>query len=76
MDPKEMELIEKYSAEDNELKNLWEEHKLYEKQLDKFESKPFLTPQEELQKRELKKQKLEGKTLLVAKLNKLKKMDG
>ena len=74
MDAKELELLEKYIGQDEELKRLWEEHQLFEKQLEKLESKPFRTPAEEQHKRELKKQKLDGKTRLVALLNEYKKL--
>ncbi|HEU6437400.1 MAG TPA: DUF465 domain-containing protein, partial [Nitratidesulfovibrio sp.] len=62
MDPKDNALIEKYAATDPELKALWDEHILFEKQLEKIESKSFLTPAEEKVAKELKKQKLDGKT--------------
>jgi uncharacterized protein YdcH (DUF465 family) len=75
MDAKELQLLEKYIAKDEELKRLWEEHQLFEKQLEKLEGKSFLTPAEEQHKRELKKQKLGGKTKLVTLLDKYKKMD-
>ncbi|MCL1889935.1 MAG: DUF465 domain-containing protein [Desulfovibrionaceae bacterium] len=73
MDAPEMRLLEKYAPEDEELRSLWEEHKLFEKQLEKLENKSFRTPAEERQARELKKQKLEGKTKLVAILDRYKK---
>lgn len=75
MDKRELELLEKYVPQDSELKRLWEEHQLYEKQLEKLEGKSFLTPSEEQQARELKKQKLDGKTKLVALLDQYKKED-
>lgn len=73
MDAQELELINKYAGQDDELKSLWNEHQLYEKQLEKLESKSYRTPAEETQMKELKKQKLDGKTRLVAKLDKYKK---
>ncbi|MDR1242276.1 MAG: DUF465 domain-containing protein [Deltaproteobacteria bacterium] len=72
MDKQEMQLVEKYSPQDPELKRLWEEHQLYEKQLEKLEKKSFLTPAEENQVRNLKKQKLDGKTQLVEHLQRYK----
>ncbi|MDR2893240.1 MAG: YdcH family protein [Deltaproteobacteria bacterium] len=66
MDNKEFDILEKYAPQDPELKRLWEEHQLFEKQLEKLEKKSYLTPSEEQQVRELKKQKLDGKTQLVA----------
>lgn len=75
MDKRELDLLEKYVPQDSELKRLWEEHQLYEKQLEKLEGKSFLTPSEEQQARELKKQKLDGKTKLVSLLDAYKKKD-
>ena len=66
MEKKEYELLEKLAPTHPDLKALWDDHILYEKQLEKLESKSFLTPSEEQQKRQLKKQKLDGKTRLVA----------
>lgn len=66
MEKREMELLEKLAPTHPDLKSLWDEHVLYEKQLGKLESKSFLTPGEEQQARQIKKQKLDGKTRLVA----------
>lgn len=64
MEQHEIELIEKYSEKDNELKALWDLHADYERQLDKLLRKPALTPVEETEVKELKKKKLAGKTKL------------
>lgn len=40
---------------------LYEEHILFEKQLAELDKKPFLSPQEELEKNKVKKMKLAGK---------------
>lgn len=64
MEQREIELIEKYSEKDNELKALWDLHADYERQLDKLLKKPALTPVEETEVKELKKKKLAGKTKL------------
>ncbi len=40
---------------------LYEEHVIFEKQLNEYEKKAFLTPQEELEKNKVKKMKLVGK---------------
>lgn len=69
MDQRETELLEKYSLSDPELKELWEDHVLYEKQVDKLESKHYRTPTEDQTLKQLKKQKLEGKTKLMALLD-------
>ena len=53
-------LVEKYAATDPEVKALWEEHVLFKKQIEKFESKPALTPAEDQEMKRIKKEKLEG----------------
>ncbi len=60
--------IEVLVAENPELKGLWEEHLLLSKQVEKMESKPFLSPSEDMELKQLKKQKLDTKTTLHTKL--------
>jgi hypothetical protein len=62
MEQRDLELLDKYCDQDAELKALWEEHLLYERQLEKLENKPYLTPSEDKVVREIKKKKLGGKT--------------
>lgn len=64
MEQHEIELIEKYSGKDVELKSLWDLHLDYERQLEKLQKKAALTPVEETEIKELKKKKLAGKTKL------------
>jgi hypothetical protein len=66
VEKKELELLEKLAPTHHDIKSLWDDHILYNKQLEKLESKKFLTPTEEQQVRQIKKQKLDGKTRLVA----------
>lgn len=66
MDQREQALMEKYAPLDEDLRVLRDEHTLYEKQLEKLEAKAYRTPAEEQQVKQLKKQKLEGKTKMVA----------
>ncbi len=65
MDQRELDLIVKLADAHPDVKSLWDEHLLFEKQLEKLESKPYRSPGEEQELRLLKKQKLEGKTKLV-----------
>lgn len=65
MDQHEIDLLEKYAPENPELKSLWDDHVIYEKQVEKLESKRVLTPTEQQTLKQLKKQKLEGKTKLM-----------
>jgi hypothetical protein len=68
-------LVEKYTAQEPELKILWDEHVLFKKQIAKIENKAYRTPGEEQELRVLKKQKLEGKTRLYAKLEKFEQVE-
>lgn len=70
MERNELELLEKLAPTHPDVKVLWENHILFNKQLEKLEGKAYLTPDEQTQVRQIKKQKLEGKTKLVALLNK------
>lgn len=42
-------------------RTLYEKHLFFEKQLQEYEKKPFLSPEEELEKNKVKKLKLVGK---------------
>jgi len=75
MDQQEKELLEKYAANDPELKSLWDDHLLYEKQIEKLESRNFRTPTEQQTLKQLKKQKLDGKTRMMRILDKLKEQE-
>lgn len=61
MESRDLELIKKYSSKDEVLESLYEEHLDFEKELEKIESKPFHSPEEETVLRELKKKKLKGR---------------
>lgn len=73
MEERDIKIVEQYGSTDPELKALWEEHMLFEKQLEKYKEKVYLTPTEQQEVKMLKKQKLEGKTRLAAALDKYKK---
>lgn len=75
MDQRDLELIGKYAEADPELKSLYEEHVAFEKILDKMEGKPFLTPSETTELKEIKKKKLTGKTRIETLLMKYRKAE-
>jgi uncharacterized protein len=75
MEANDLELIEKYGAEDTELKALWDQHVNYEKMLDKLEAKSYLSPTETQEMKELKKKKLAGKTTLLSLLEKYRQSE-
>lgn len=72
MDDYEKQLLEKYAVNDPELKSLWDDHLLFEKQIEKLESRNYLTPAEQQTLKQLKKQKLDGKTKMMHILDGLK----
>lgn len=55
------ELIQKLIKEDEEFRRRMEEHQMFEKELEEFNKRPFLTPQEEMEKKKIQKLKLAGK---------------
>lgn len=75
MEQRDLELLNKFCAQDAELKILWEEHQLYEQQLEKLEKKGFLSPQETKVMKELKKKKLSGKTKIQAILDRYRNVE-
>ncbi|QLA16432.1 DUF465 domain-containing protein [Desulfolutivibrio sulfoxidireducens] len=75
MEARDLELISTYGEKDAELKALYEEHVSYEKILEKMENKPFLTPAEDLEVKEIKKKKLAGKTKMETILTKYRKSE-
>ena len=61
MEQRDKLLIEKHIDHDEELKKFVDEHVLFEKQLDELNDKVYLTPDEEMKQKELKKLKLAGR---------------
>lgn len=75
MEQRDLLLLEKYASTHPELKELWDDHILYEKQVEKLEARAYRTPMEEQTLKQLKKQKLEGKTRLHDLLDELRRQD-
>jgi uncharacterized protein YdcH (DUF465 family) len=61
MEKKDEELIQSLLLNDDELKQYYEEHLALEQQLSEFNRKLYLTPEQELEKKQLQKRKLSGK---------------
>ena len=61
MGMKEEELIEKLMKEDDEFLKAKQTHAQLAKKLEELENKPYLTPQDELEVKILKKKKLAAK---------------
>jgi len=61
MEKKDEELIQTLIAHDPELKQYYEEHLQLETQLAELNRKVYLTPEQDLEKKQLQKRKLNGK---------------
>jgi len=61
MEAKDKLLIEKHIDNDEELKSYVEDHISFEEQLDALNKKPYLTQEEEVRKKKIKKLKLSGR---------------
>jgi uncharacterized protein YdcH (DUF465 family) len=61
METQDEALIEKLIDKDPVLKQLVEDHRDYEKRLDEMNRRPYLSPEEDLEKKRLQKAKLAGK---------------
>ena len=70
MEQQDIELINSHLKEDSHLAGLYKEHVSFERRLAKLDNKLFLTPDEELERKELQKKKLKGKDLIEQILNK------
>jgi uncharacterized protein YdcH (DUF465 family) len=70
MEKKDEELIQSLVAHDPELKQYYEEHLVLERQLAEFHRKVYLTPEQELEKKQLQKRKLSGKDRIMQILDK------
>ena len=70
MEKKEEELIQSLLPHDADLKRYYEEHVALERQLAELNRKPYLTPEQELEKKQIQKRKLNGKDHIMQILDK------
>jgi uncharacterized protein YdcH (DUF465 family) len=61
MAEKDMDLIQRLSEENPRFRKLHEEHMLFEKQLQKLDERNYLSPEEDLERKKIRKLKLAGK---------------
>ena len=66
MDAKDTAMILDHINDNRELKNLWDEHLGFEKALEKIDRKPYLSPDEKVERKRLQLAKLAGKTRIDA----------
>ncbi|OAG27571.1 DUF465 domain-containing protein [Thermodesulfatator autotrophicus] len=72
---KEKELIAKYAEQDEELRKLVEEHRALDERLEEFHRRPYLTAEEEVEKKKIQVQKLALKDQILAIVEKYRKME-
>ena len=70
MEKKDEELIHTLLSFDPELKQYYEEHLALEQRLSEFNHRPYLTPEQELEKKQIQKLKLSGKDKIMQILEK------
>lgn len=61
MERRDLELIEQHARSNKMLDGLYKEHIDFKRKLEKLDSKHFLTPKEEIERKKLQKEKLLGK---------------
>jgi len=61
MEKQDLELIEQLADKDPELKKFWEEHHEFERRLEEFNRRPYLTTAETMERKRLQKLKLAGR---------------
>jgi len=70
MEKKDEELIQTLIPHDEELKRYYDEHVLLETQLAELNRKLYLTPEQDLERKQLQKRKLSGKDRIMQILDK------
>lgn len=75
MEKRDLELIQKYTSTDAELKRRLEEHEEFEHKLEEFNRRLYLTPQEELERKKIQKLKLAGRDRIEAILSKYRSQE-
>ncbi len=75
MEKRDLELIQKYASGDAELKLRWEEHEQFEHQLEEFNRRLYLTPQEEIERKRIQKLKLAGRDRIEVILSKYRSQE-
>ena len=76
MEKKDEELIKSLIAQDEELRQYYEEHLDLERQLEEFNRRLYLTPEQDYERKELQKRKLHGKDRIMEILQKHRSQSG
>jgi uncharacterized protein YdcH (DUF465 family) len=76
MEKQDLELIDQLMDRDPELKKHVEEHRDYEKRLEEFNRRPYLTTAETIERKRLQKMKLAGRDKIEQILAKYRQKEG
>lgn len=66
MEKRDLELIAQLLPYNEELRHYLEQHKKFEEQLERFNQRPYLSPEEAMEKKRIKKLKLAGRDKIEA----------
>jgi len=72
MSPEDYEIALRLCGQDTEFKSLWDEHQSLKERLKTLSGKGRLTPEEEVEEKRLKRQKLWGKDKIAMKIREQK----
>ncbi len=61
MEERDLNIIQQLISQDEELAKLWQEHLSLERRLEEMIQRPYLSPEEEMEAKRLKKLKLAGR---------------
>jgi len=61
MEERDLEIIARWRDRDPELQQYLEDHQEYERRLEEYNRRPYLTPQETVERKRLQKLKLAGR---------------
>ena len=70
--PEEVTIITKLCREDQDFERLWKEHEDFDRQVGELEGRHYLTPEEEVELKRIKKLKLLGKDKIEARIRSCK----
>jgi len=76
MEKRDLDLIQKYIPSDAELNRRMTEHEEFERKLEEFNRRLYLTPEEELERKRIQKLKLAGRDRIEAILSKYRSRNG
>lgn len=76
MEKKDEELVKTLVDRDEELKRYYDEHVELERQLNEYNRRLYLTPEQDFEKKELQKRKLQGKDRIMEILQKHRSQSG